>query len=87
MIDTVEHFRQYFLSDNITVDRKNNHVRLDLNLDITFQLLNDLARLFGTNEINVDHTQGGGGCETCGYGGGCDHSIDIYSVTNWQCID
>lgn len=56
----------------------------EVHKDITYKWLNELAEFFGSNEIDVDHTQGGGGCSTCGWGGGCSHEIIVRNVKNWE---
>lgn len=54
---------------------KNNKATLNFRsmygntIPLTFEVLEIIAEVFGSRDINVRSEYGGGGCDTCGHGG------------------
>ena len=46
----------------------------------SFEVLEALSKVFGSKKINVGSVEGGGGCESCGYGGHYQQEIFIHDA-------
>lgn len=47
----------------------------------TIETLEALAEIFGSRKINIGDVNGGGGCESCGYGGQYTLEVFVHDVT------
>jgi hypothetical protein len=47
----------------------------------SFRVMEALAIVFGSKHINVGEVEGGGGCESCGYGGHYKQELFIHNAT------
>ena len=46
----------------------------------SFEVLEALSKVFGSKKINIGDVEGGGGCESCGYGGHYQQEIFIHDA-------
>lgn len=53
-----------------------NKYQFDNSPQFNFETLEALSEIFGSRKINVGDINGGGGCETCGYGG--QYTLNVY---------
>jgi len=66
-------------SEQTTIRVTKEHIRFDLDGLPALPFFFDLATecLVPITNISCDHYQGHGGCETCGYGGECEFTVEI----------
>ncbi len=49
--------------------------------EINFTMLEEISEYFGTKDIGWDNYTNARGCDTCGYGGSHETSVEVSNIT------